>query len=417
MFPHTNQSVDYSASQGLVPGRTLNQTDCSKVQCPFLVAGHCQYLTTGCPYSHKSVLCEWLSHTGFCKFNEETCRFSHQIPGTLPLPPGTMVSKQESGERREARNRNQSTNRGRTWNRTRGSNLTSHKSTLRNQGQNRDQQGSSTLQPPFEPKSLRYRNTVECEREEEFCVLPQSNDEAVLKSPASRGECTITRTSVGYDVGGRPYLSASPIRKLFINFNRYEWSFLQTLLSLDIGSNLGSIDLWNASNLTDDQCIALSKPTLVAVGLINATKVSDAAFMAFVLNCKGLEYFEITGKLITFYCSHHFGTQNNSHSSCVKIGTTQKPGLITTRPLNILENSPEIASSLKELVLHDQGVKAEAGMALSRARPNLNVVIGSNTGPGLWKETVVVNTYWWRSGKLFTVNDCMVSDAAGAGVA
>jgi len=97
-------------------------------------------------------------------------------------------------------------------------------------------------------------------------------------------------------------------------------------------------------------------------------------------------------------------------------GTTRKPGLITTRPLNILENSPDIAPALKELILHDQGVKAEAGMALSKARPDMNVVIGSNIGPGVFNETVVVNTYWWKSGKLLTVNDCATSDAIIAGL-
>jgi len=172
----------------------------------------------------------------------------------------------------------------------------------RNQSQNRRRQqpqgqttASNTLQPPFEPKPRRYRVVIQINMAEEMCVLPDTADEAVINSPASIDECTIIATKVGYDFGGKSFLSVSPIKKLYINFNRYEWQFLRNLLNLDIARNLQSIDIWNATNLTDDQCIVLSKPTLVAVSLNNATNVSDAAFMAFVLNCKGLEYFEVTG--------------------------------------------------------------------------------------------------------------------------
>ncbi|KAF3935076.1 hypothetical protein ABW20_dc0109683 [Dactylellina cionopaga] len=145
---------------------------------------------------------------------------------------------------------------------------------------------------------------------------------------------------------------------------------LQTITSREnLAKNISYLSIDNASLLTDEAIFGLGTFCNPKVIILNsAFNVTDASFIGLCINCKRLEYLEITG---------HY----------------TKLGRLANSSLRMLLDSPTLGPNLNEVVIRYQDVSSQAVLELSRARPAL-AIITSNIFP----EAKELKAYLWIDG-------------------
>ncbi|KAK6532646.1 hypothetical protein TWF281_006827 [Arthrobotrys megalospora] len=124
----------------------------------------------------------------------------------------------------------------------------------------------------------------------------------------------------------------------------------------NLARSLSLLSVVDAGELTDEAIFNLSQHTDLRVIILNgASKLTDAALIALCVNCKNIEYLEITG-------------------------TRKTPGMMRSAAFRILRQSSTLGAMLKEIVLKNHTISSKEALELSIARPKLAITMSNIPG-------------------------------------
>ncbi|KAF3940057.1 hypothetical protein ABW19_dt0209564 [Dactylella cylindrospora] len=332
----------------------------------------------------KSIPCPYLKNKGQCRFNESRCRYTHSFPREVvdeDTEEELSFDKLPSDSVQDASPQTQNTtppqakpvpasnNAGKNGHTRKPypPRAQIHGRQHHNGYQANGKSNSVTLNPPS-----KLYSAYEAERlpdDQVYRIVNRKNplDEALLSYSDEKTGQRVTRSN---------------IREIRFEkaFGRVFDVHLQTITSRDnLAQNLSYLSVSNASGLTDEAIFGLGiycNPKVII--LTGAFNITDAAFLGLCINCKGLEYLEVTGY-------------------------DNKMGRLTSSSLRMLLESPTVAPALKEIVVKHQAISSQVALELSRARPSLAITTGTVV-PG----TRDVNIYLWCAGNLAFVNNFVV---------
>ncbi|KAK6538506.1 hypothetical protein TWF694_010088 [Orbilia ellipsospora] len=196
----------------------------------------------------------------------------------------------------------------------------------------------------------------------------------------------VTRRKNPFDEGKMLYVDETSGKSLLctnvaeIRFGKkfgkvYSVHLKALMANCDLAKKVSYIWVSDASGLSDQAIFNLGIKCDPKVIILNrAVKLTDAAFIGLLINCKNLEYLEITGE-------------------------SGALGSLTSTCLRVLIDSPKLAPKLKEVVVRQQDVSDLIALELSQARPDLAITTGT-----IIVVTKEIRNFLWYAGRLAFVN-------------
>ncbi|KAK6336099.1 hypothetical protein TWF696_001667 [Orbilia brochopaga] len=335
----------------------------------------------------KAIPCPYLKNKGFCRFNENRCRYNHNFSHhrveddteeEKSFNQAPVISTEESPA---------------TENTTPP--LIQTAITVKNDEIPARNNVYMQDQPTFKEteKVQAVGNQANGKPEKTFTLNPPSKLYAAYdpeKMPDDKVYRVLNRknpiddarlSSIDQKTGQRMPI-ATDIREVRFekSFGKAFDSHLRSISSHEgLAQSLSFLSITNASGLTDEAVIDFSFKCIPKVIILGgANQITDAGFLSLVLNCKGLEYLEITGY-------------------------DNKIGRLTSSCLRMLTESPTVGKTLKEIVVKHHSISSQAALELSGARQTLAITTG-NRVPGA-KD---LNIHLWCAGRLAFVNNFAV---------
>ncbi|KAJ6257458.1 hypothetical protein Dda_7243 [Drechslerella dactyloides] len=334
----------------------------------------------------KAIPCPYLKNKGFCRFNGDRCRYNHTLfhygqvdenakqGSSLNQIPTVSVEELST-----AQNTTPSHTKGGTITEPKGAHGhgTKNPSMIQKFGTPQVNRGQTDrtptknvgLNPP--PKLYAAYDPEKMSADQVYHVVDRKNpiDEARLSSFDQKT--------------GQRALIATEIRELRFEkgFGKVFDSQLQNISSHDsLARSLSFLSVTDASGLTDEAIIDFSikcNPKVIILG--GAIQITDAGFLSLALNCKNLEYLEVTG----------YGN---------------KTGRLTGSCLRMLTESPTVGKALKEIVVKHHSISSQVALELSLSRRSLAITIGNKE-----LEVEGINTNLWYAGRLAFANNSVVA--------